>query len=101
MNRATLTSKTGITSILTLLATGVGIYTGAVPMVAGAQAIVTGLLALFLRDGIETATQATEENTRAMNQQTIDLKNAQIDTPKAMRFPTASRGADVNERGGA
>jgi hypothetical protein len=101
MNKATLTSKTGLTSIFTLIATGFGMYTGAVPVVAGGQAIVTGLLALFLRDSVETATQATEANTRAMAQQTIDIKTAQVDTPKAMRFRTASQGSTIDEKGGA
>lgn len=54
MNFSTITTKTGITAIGTILATALGIYTGTLPLAAGLQTIVTALLGLFIRDGITT-----------------------------------------------
>ena len=54
MNFSTITTKTGITAIGTILATALGIYTGTLPLAAGLQTIVTALLSLFIRDGITT-----------------------------------------------
>lgn len=101
MNRATFTTKTGITSMMTIFATGIGMYTGALPIAAGAQTIITGLLALFLRDGIETATQATEDNTRKMQEQTIQLTNASLRTPPSMRWNPSNTTDTASEKGGA
>lgn len=52
MNITTITSKTGLTALFSLLGTALGMYTGTVPIVVGAQTIITALLALFLRDAV-------------------------------------------------
>ena len=101
MNKATLTSKTGLTAVMSVIMTGLGMYTGAVPIVGGAQTIITGLLALFLRDSVTTATAATEENTRQMQQQTIELKNAALATPPALRASTYAKSRDNTDGAGA
>lgn len=57
MNFSTVTTKTGLTAIGTIIATGIGIYTGTLPLAAGIQTIATALIGLFLRDGITTQTE--------------------------------------------
>lgn len=64
MKFTAITSKTGITAIISLLATGLGMYTGTIPIVAGGQTIVTALLALFLRDAVATNAAAIKQNTQ-------------------------------------
>ena len=66
-NPGTLTSKTGLTALFTILGTGLGMYTGTIPLMAGGQAIITGLLGLFLRDAVASQDTAIKEATDAAN----------------------------------
>lgn len=69
MNFSTITTKTGIAAIGTIIATGIGIYTGTLPLAAGIQTIATALLSLFLRDGITTQTEHLRQVAEAAQQQ--------------------------------
>lgn len=85
MNFSTVTTKTGLTAIGTILATAIGIYTGTLPLAAGIQTIATALLGLFLRDGITTQTEQLRQVAEAAERQ------AQADARKATP-------ADVRQR---
>lgn len=65
MNISTITTKTGMTAIMTILGTAFAIYTGTLPMAAGLQTIITALLSLFIRDGITAQTDAVKDLTAA------------------------------------
>lgn len=69
MNFSTVTTKTGLTAIGTIIATAIGIYTGTLPLAAGIQTIATALLGLFLRDGITTQTENLRELSEAAERQ--------------------------------
>ena len=101
MNRETLTSKTGLTAIIALLGTAIGIYTGTVPMLIGIQTIVTGLLALFLRDGISTQTRATEKNNAILLRQTENLQATTRAEATRTRAKFDEKTSDITDRIGA
>ena len=101
MNRETFTSKTGITSILAILATGVGIYTGTVPLLVGGQSIVGGLLALFLKDGQATQLKATEKAIDASETAAVATNNLARSLPPANQSKSMRTQRDVTEGGGA
>lgn len=89
MNASTLTTKTGLAAIGTILATALGIYTGTLPLAAGIQTIATALVGLFLRDGITTQTQALREIAAAAEEQAqADARSGAAEKP---RFKTYAR----------
>lgn len=69
MNINTITTKTGLTAIGTIIATGIGIYTGTLPLAAGLQTIAAALIGLFLRDGITTQTEQLRQVAEAAERQ--------------------------------
>lgn len=83
MNINTITTKTGLTTIGTIIATAIGIYTGAIPMAAGLQTIATALIGLFLRDGITTQTEHLRQVAEAAQQQA--QADARKDAPADVR----------------
>ena len=83
MNINTITTKTGITAIGTILATALGIYTGTLPLAAGIQTIATALLSLFLRDGITAQTEQLRQVAEAAQQQA--QADARKDAPADVR----------------
>lgn len=85
MNINTITTKTGLAAIGTIIATAIGIYTGTLPLAAGLQTIATALIGLFLRDGITTQTEQLQRAAEAAAAQ------AQADTRK-------DAAADVRKR---
>lgn len=89
MNFSTITTKTGITAIGTILATALGIYTGTLPLAAGLQTIVTALLGLFIRDGITTnAADVAKLREVAEAQAQADARSGAAEKP---RFTTYAR----------
>lgn len=83
MNINTITTKTGLTAIGTILATAIGMYTGTLPLAAGIQTIATALLSLFLRDGITTQTEQLRQVAEAAQQQA--QADARKDAPADVR----------------
>jgi len=76
MNLSTITTKTGVTAILSIIGTAIGVYTGALPIGTGVESIITALLALFVRDGITAHTAATEELRRAAEKQAQEMQRS-------------------------
>lgn len=87
MNFSTITTKTGVTAILSIIGTAIGVYTGALPIGTGVESIITALLALFVRDGITAQTAATEELRRAAEKQAQEMQRSNdVQVAKARRY---------------
>lgn len=95
MNASTLTTKTGLAAIGTILATALGIYTGTLPLAAGLQTIVTAVLSLFIRDGITTNTAELAKLSEAAEAQAqADARTGDAEKPRFVNYDRSRQQRD-------
>ena len=95
MNASTLTTKTGLAAIGTILATALGIYTGTLPLAAGLQTIVTAVLSLFIRDGITTNTAELAKLSEAAEAQAqADARKRDAQKPRFVNYDRSRQQRD-------
>lgn len=101
MNRNTFTSKTGLTAIFSILGMGFGIYTGTVPIAAGAQGIITGLLGLFLRDAVANNADELRKNTVITEAARDAAADSNAAAQQSLRTTDRIEDAMTDSKGGA